>query len=183
MLSHYRKLGFFLSHNKIQSGTVVEFLGYQLNFSDQTIRIKPATLEKTLTTIRTSFSLPHDNFGLQIQFDDLEILLGRLEFLANISLVGRTKTSNLVAQLRQSRRNSKEPIILSSASYQELIYWHSYCQNPTLLPFFRDNVNLYELSFSDAAGGANGKWAYFKGIGYFYIFTFSLCLFELFVRS
>ena len=133
-----------------------------LNFTNQTIQIKKGTLEKTLATITGSFSIPTDSFGLQISFDDLESLLGKLEFLANISLIGRTKTSNLVNQLREARRNDSTSIVLSAASYQEMCYWTQYCQSPTILPFFRDNLNLYELSFSDAAGGKSGKWAYYK---------------------
>ena len=159
---HYRRLNLVISESKVQMGSIITFIGFELNFSSKTIRIKSATLKNTYDRLAQSLSMSKTSFGFEISVSKLEKLLGNLEFCSNISLVGRTRTSNLTSLLNEARRCKSATVLIDSPGYSELQYWHSYCLDPVCLPFLSENLAIYQISYSDASGGSDGRWGYLK---------------------
>ena len=162
LLKNYEDLGFYISHEKGQLGTQIDYIGYSLDFSAKTVRIKDSTLQKTFDKILQGFSLNHENFGLCISLTDLEKLLGSLEFLANVCLVGRSRTSHLVRLFTLSKKEHDSEVVLDACSYAEIKFWAQYCKTPEILPMATKELSLYQLKTPSYSDASNQRWAYFK---------------------
>ena len=158
LVENYRRLGLYLSHEKRQTGAIVEYVGYQLNFETKTIQIRPRTIAKAQEKLETGFKFDPESCGLAIGLEELEQLLGSIEFLSNCSFVGRSRSSHLTNLLNIGRREGKDRVVLDSSCYSEVMFWKAYCSAPTLVPMAEQKMDLYQIkSYSDAS---TSKWAY-----------------------
>ena len=164
LVRNYRRLGFYLSSEKRQIGTQIDFVGYTLDFAKKTVRIKASTVAKTLEKLTTIFEFDAENFGLSVGLDELESLLGSIGFLCNCSIIGRSRSSHLTNMLNNGRRDGVDKVVLDAPSYSEAQFWKAYCNSPTVVSMASKNVDLYQIrSYSDASGS---RWAYLMYDGF-----------------
>ena len=152
----YLELGLIINEEKSTYGAELDFTGFRLNLALGTFEICAKTLDKTLKSLATRYLKEGSNY-LHFSFDELESLLGRLNFLCEASHLGRTRTSGLNRCLRVAHAASWKEVPLLTPGYDELHYWTDFCRRPDVLRFSRPDHFFYHLYMSDAS---LSNWAY-----------------------
>ena len=120
------KHGLVLS-DKSYRGTTPVFVGYQLDLLNNTFTVKPRTLKKIDDALNKSFS--HEGM-LWFTKDDLENLMGLLNFSSNVCIHHKTNCTNLIRSFRLSSASSKGFCVVDVRAYQEIVYWKEFVRHP-----------------------------------------------------
>ena len=135
--------------DKSQRGSQVEFLGLDLNLFDNTFTVKERTLKKIQQTINDSLIL--DQGRLWITVEDMESLLGLLNFATDCSIYHRTNVTHLVQSFRVNSQQRNGFCLIDSHCYKEILYWREFCLNPVRKPFDHFKPQLVSITASTDA--------------------------------
>ena len=135
--------------NKSQTGSQVEFLGLDLNLSDNTFTVKEKTLTKIQNSINASLIL--DQGRLWITVEDMETLLGILNFATDCSIYHRTNVTHLIQSFRVNSRERNGFCLIDSLCYKEILYWREFCLKPVRKPFDQLKPQLVTIKASTDA--------------------------------
>ena len=153
----YNRLGLYINEGKSVQGKELTFLGFILNFERHDVRIGRAALEKALLKLSSCYALP-GQIGLYMDIGVLESVLGSLNFLSQITILGRTKLYHLKSLYRSGHALGQSRLLLTTPAYSELLHWRDYLNSPVMLPLSR-SVNLYSEISSDWTDSSLHRWA------------------------
>ena len=114
--------GLILSPQKSQSGTLVTFLGLEIDAVNKTIRITEKTFKK-FTDLMKKSTLYKEDDSHYILFSDFEEAIGIIGRLAKTSIMGLTKCHHLLARLSEATNNSNQLVELKKNEQKEISFW------------------------------------------------------------
>ena len=153
----YHRLGLYINEEKSVCGEELTFLGFILNFERSDVRIGRQAIEKTLDKLSSCYTIP-GQIGLYIDLDVLESVLGSLNFLSQVTILGRTKLYHLKSLYNASYALGQKAILLTTPCYSEILHWRDYLLSPVMLPLSR-SVSLYSEVTSDWTDSSLSRWA------------------------
>ncbi len=161
VLTIFKELGVSISARKlVKPATELEFLGWWINSTDQTISLPTDKLERYRKEIASYKET--DNRYLTMQ--QLDSLIGKLVHSAYAIPHGRTFYQRLL-QLKRKHHGSKKRIYLHDAALADLDWWHHFLQawngkaKFPPAPSTADYGSSAEFTiFTDACEGGMGAW-------------------------
>ena len=146
--------GLILS-DKSTRGAQLDFLGVFLDLDRNIFRLKTATLAK----IRNQLSLSFCKDGsVWFSRDQLEKLLGLLNFAGECCITFRTNCSHLIACFRKSSTEHDGLCQIDDKCYKELLFWRRFCDEPDHKPF--DSLYPVSLQVKSSSDASLPLWSF-----------------------
>ena len=146
--------GLILS-DKSTRGTEVVFLGIFLDLERNVFRLKTSTLQKIHSQLSQSFS---KDGSLWFCREQLEKLLGLLNFASECCITLRTNCSHLISCFRKASANGNGLCSIDEHCYKELLFWRRYCDKPDQKPF--DSLVPVSLQINSSSDASLPLWSY-----------------------
>ena len=131
------------------------FLGILIDTVKCRLSIPANKLEQYAASVQAVIDAEADN---KLRYKDLESLVGKLNWVSEVTIAGRARVRRLSACLwmRKSSRRTYALAHLSTGAKADLQWWRDYLARPDVasrwVPFWTTNVPLHCSTFSDAAG-------------------------------
>ena len=135
--------------DKSQHGTKIEFLGIDLDLTAKDFSLKTETLRKIEKAIADYLIL--DRGRLLITVEDMETLLGILNFATDCSILHRVNVTHLILSFKIGSKTRNGFCLLDDHCYKEILYWREFCENPVRKPFDRFKPQLVTIEASSDA--------------------------------
>ena len=139
--------GLILSPHKSQSGTLVVFLGLEIDAVNKTIRCTEKTFNKFTELMKKSTMYKQDSSHYML-FSDFEEAIGIIGRLAKTSIMGLTKCHHLLARLGEAMNNSNQLVELKNNEQKEISFWMQERHKLKMSQFTRGAASL-EISEVD----------------------------------
>jgi hypothetical protein len=135
--------------DKSQHGSTIEFLGIDLDLKAKDFSLKRKTLDKIAKSISDFLIL--DQGRLWITVEDMETLLGLLNFATDCSILHRVNVTHLIQSFRLASQSRNGFALIDNLCYKEILYWREFCIKPVRKPFDRLKPQLLSIEASSDA--------------------------------
>ena len=164
LLTLLKTLNYAISESKTEiDRPQLDFTGFNINLTTKRISIKATTVVKLQTKLQETI-VTDSNSNRFIETNDLESLMGSLNFCAATCELGLSRTLELMLNLNHAKKTGKHKVWLSPGMDSEIEFWRS--RNPgDSMTFARYNClhnTLYipgtapDLVFTDASSRMYG---------------------------
>ena len=128
LLTLLKKLNYAISESKTEiDRPQLDFTGFNINLTTKRISIKASTVEQL--NVKLQESVVTDNNANQfIDIDDLESLMGSLNFCAATCELGLSRTLELMLNLNHAKKTGKHKVWISPGMNEEIEFWKN--RNP-----------------------------------------------------
>ena len=138
-------------------------MGFRINLNEKKLYLKQETATALKEDISKFLAL-QDPLGIPAcSFEDLEAMLGKLNFCQKCCYLGRTRLHFLFKLLNEKRETQPSRITLDGLVVQELHFWLNFDLTGESgeggFPLEQGNIDTCRIqTFSDASGGKRNMW-------------------------
>lgn len=164
LLTLLLKLNFFIADHKTERDrSSLEFCGFFLDLHSKQISVKASTIEKMQKKISEGIIVDRNNNKFFF-FDNLESILGIINFAASASEFGLSKTLELQLNFNSAKSSGANRIWVTPGMQTEIDYWAGLIPGDRMSlakfacmhsVFYVDGIQP-DLMFSDASSGKYG---------------------------
>ena len=141
--------------DKSSRGPEIDFLGIHLDLARNVFRLKTSTLQKIKTQLAQSFC---SDGSVWFSREQLEKLLGLLNFAGECCISFRTNCSHLISCFRKSSNTNLGLCQIDEKSYKELLFWRQFCDQPDQKPF--DSLYPVSLQINASSDASLPLWSF-----------------------